>query len=95
MSHVLLAIMPQAGATGTTGITIPFPPKTSNVKQLGKRGLKDNVHLAEIINVTKLQPVLEEDVAVSANALIIQLYIKTMPVEWWDQAGKAGKHTMR
>jgi hypothetical protein len=38
----------------------------------GKRGLKDNVHLAEIINVTKLQTVLEED-TVFANALITQL----------------------
>ena len=44
-----------------------------HIKQLEKRGLKDNVHLAEIINVTKLQPVLEEEVAVSANALITQL----------------------
>jgi hypothetical protein len=44
-----------------------------HIKQLEKRGLKNNVHLAEIINVTKLQPVLEEEIAVSANALITQL----------------------
>jgi hypothetical protein len=37
------------------------------------------VHLVEIINVTKLLPVLEEEIAVSANAQTTQLPQKPTP----------------
>jgi hypothetical protein len=42
-SHVLPAIMPQAGVTGTTRITIPLPAKTSNVSQIS------DIHMPSVV----------------------------------------------
>ena len=65
ISDIHMSGVPSVAGSSTVG--------SSHQAGVKKRDLKDNVHLAEIINVTKLQPVLEEEVIVFANALITQL----------------------